>query len=425
MARLATMRRRRFAAFGVIAVGLAASFGLVHASEPSLADCLGNDSVVTLSGTYAAQVKYSSPAPGTTFDARGATFTSYPYASLYPFSIGKTSAPARLCVVGGLVLGQQPSTLTWNEMKKSYDGDGLRIGGNDWYAVDGLRVNNVEDGVAPRGTENLYPKDGDGFSMRNLYFTYIRDDCVENDDVAGGVIADSLFDGCYTGVSEEPSSGSPQNSYPAPAGETLQLDHVLLRLQAMPGPRGTTDPSVLGHGQLFKWSSVANSLVIRNSTFLIDTTPTSSSSGFPFPAGTNTDNVTIVWGGAGPFTWSVPPGTTVTTDHTVWDNARATWLARHGCTSLYDCTNLHTPDPIDPGPSPSLTPTPSETPTPSPSPSPTDSETPTPSPSPSPTVSETPTPSPSPTPTATVTPSPSPSPTACPSPKKGAKPCRR
>jgi len=414
--RPARTRRKRFTVFAVaIALAFVPIFGgRGVASEPTLEMCLGNDSVVTLSGTYQTGVRYTSPAPGTTFDARGATFVSYPYTTLYPFSLGKKTAPTRLCAVGGIVTGQQPSTLTWDEMKTTYDGDGLRIAGNDWYAVDGLRVNNVEDGVAPRGTENLYPEDGDGFTMRNLYFTFIRDDCVENDDIAGGLISDSLFDGCYTGVSEKPSDGSPQLAYPAPAGETLQLDHVLLRLQAMPGPRGTNDPSILGHGQLFKWSPVANSLVIRDSVFLIEATPNGTSY-CPFPPGTVTENVTLVWRGPGSFNWSVPAGTTVTTDRAIWDDARASWLARHGCTSFDACTKLYSPDPIQPSPSPSPSSSPTPTPTPTPTPSPTSSvsESPTPSPSASPTAS----------PSSSPSPTPSPSPTGCPSPRKG-KPCR-
>lgn len=307
--------------------------------------CLGNEAVVTLAGKHDVEVRHPRPSPGTTFDARDAIFLAYPHASLNPFSIGKESAPSGLCVIGGIVSGQQSRALGWDEVKRAYDGDGLRIASNDWYAVDGLRVDNVEDGIAPRGTDGRVPADGDGFALRNLYFTYIRDDCVENDDIAAGVIVDSLFDGCYTGISERPSEGSRQLGHPAPAGETLLLDHVLLRLEAMPGPRGADDPSARGHGQLFKWSAVANRLVVKHSVFLVESTPQSTSS-FPFPPGTVIENVTIVWLGPGSFRWSVPAGTTVVGDRSVWDEARATWLARHGCSSFARCSKLHRPDPI-------------------------------------------------------------------------------
>ena len=364
------------------------------AVEASLASCPSSTPVVTLSGNYLQQVRSSSPLPGTIWDARGAAFTSYPFTSLYPFTVGSQTAPAGLCVVGGIVTGQQSRTLTWDQMKTSYDGDGLRVASNNPYVVNGLRVDNVEDGIAPRDAKDRYPKAGDGFTLKNLYFTYVRDDCVENDDIAGGVISDSLFDGCNTGISERPSSGNAQWNYPAPAGETLTLDRVLLRLQALPGPRGSNDPNQFGHGQLFKWSSVANSVVVRDSVFLVETTPNSDSY-FPFPAGTKTQNVTIVWRGSGAFRWNVPAGTTVTTDRSVWDTARAGWLSRHGCTSFSACSKLYVPDPVggsSPAPTPSPTPTrtPTATPTPSLEPSPPPSV----SPAPSPSVSPSPSPAP-------------------------------
>jgi hypothetical protein len=349
------------------------------AAEPTYEGCLAQ-TVVTLSGTYTQQVRYVSPAPGTTFDARNATFASYPTSTLYPFSIGRDSVPPSLCVLGGRVVGSQARSLTWDEMKTNYDGDALRLSGNDWYLADGLRVDNVEDGFAPRGTEDLYPKDGDGFTARNMYMTYIRDDCVENDDIAGGVVSDSLFDGCYTGISERPSSSSPQNGYPAPAGETLTLDHVLLRLEPMPGPYSTNDPNLLGHGQLFKWSPVANSLVIRDSIFVVEKQPNGGSA--DFPEGTIASNVTVVWLGGGAFPGKLPAsGVQVVTDRSVWDTARARWLERHGCTSFDACSKLHTPDPYE-GTSPTPTPTISATPTPtvSATPTPTVSATPTPTP---------------------------------------------
>jgi hypothetical protein len=301
---------------------------------------------VHINGPHPEQVQYPDPGHVTTFDARAATFSAYPSNSLYPFSLGKNTVPTGLCSVGGLVKGTQPRTLTWDQMKDQYDGDAMRISGSNYYVVDGVRIDNVEDGIAPRGTEDRFPKDGDGFLIRNAYTTYIRDDCVENDDIAGGVIYDSLFDGCYTGVSERPGDDSPQNNFKAPPGETLRLHKVLLRLQAMPGPRGTNDASVTGHGQLFKWSDVANQLVVTDSIFLVEKTPNSDSS-FPFPDGTITNNVTIVWLGGGPFDWSVPAGTRVVTGRSVWDTARNEWLTRHGCTSINSCpsSKLYQPDP--------------------------------------------------------------------------------
>ena len=173
-----------------------------------------------MTGDQPDQLRLSRPPSALTVDSREATFTGYPSSTDYPISLGK-GAPARgLCMVGGVVRGSQPRELSWDEMKARFDGAAARVAGNEWYVVDGLRVDNVEDGIDPRGTEDRYPKDGDGFILRNLYFQYIRDDCVENDDIAGGLVEDSLFDGCYTGISERPTSGNPQFDHPAPQGRS-------------------------------------------------------------------------------------------------------------------------------------------------------------------------------------------------------------
>jgi hypothetical protein len=302
--------------------------------------CLGRSTTTVLSGVYDRQYRVDAPTVDQTVDARRATSTAFPFATLYPFSFGKSRAATHLCLLGGLVVGQQSRDLTWDQVKAQYDGAGARIAADGWYVVDGLRVENVEDGIDPRGREGGYPKGGDGFVLRNLYFQYIRDDCVENDDIAGGVIADSLFDGCNTGISERPTRGNPQYSHPAPRGETLTVMNVLLRLQPMPGPRGH-DGTTLGHGELFKWSRVANRLVLRDSIFLVETQPNGGRS--DFPDGTLATNVTVVWLGRGPFPGKVPPGVTITTDRSVWDHAREQWLGRHGCTSFGACTALVDP----------------------------------------------------------------------------------
>jgi len=337
---------RRIAALLVaipVVVALGVAIGVARQSQSPVPDaqaCLERSSTKVLSGIQEAQYRVGAPKADWTLDARRATFTGYPFETLYPLTVGADRPARHLCVMGGLVRGQQSRDLTWDEVKNQHDGTGARIAGNDWYVVDGLRVDNIEDGIDPRGTDDQYPKDGDGFVLRNLYFRYIRDDCVENDDIAGGVIEDSLFDGCNTGISERPSDGSPQLRHPADEGETLELRGVLLRLQAMPGPRGEA-ATVRGHGQLFKWSDVANRLVVRDSIFLVETTPNGGTTSFP--PGTVAEDVTVVWLGEGPFPGEVPEGVTITTDRSVWDRARTRWLARHGCADFTDCDRLIDP----------------------------------------------------------------------------------
>jgi hypothetical protein len=285
--------------------------------------CSQRPSPVRVTGVRRDALHVAAPPNDTTYDLRGLRSVAFPGQTLYPLSFGDvrhgrpTGAVAEgLCIIGGTVVGQQPRSLTWQQVKHSHDGDGLRVQAGGWYLVDGLRADNVEDGISPFG---------DGFVARDLYFTYIRDDCIENDAVSGGIVADSLFDGCSMGLSERPSKGF--RPAPPPAAETFTLDGVLLRLQPMPRDDA---PDGLGHGQLFKWSRWANRLVLRNSIFLVERVSMNGRKSMRFPDGTVAENVTLVWSGPGSYPAPVPAGVRVTKDRSVWDAARRAWLARHG-----------------------------------------------------------------------------------------------
>jgi hypothetical protein len=285
--------------------------------------CPERPSPVRVTGIRRDALHVTAPRNDTTYDLRGLRSLAFPEQTLYPLSFGDVrhgrptgGVTEGLCIIGGTVVGQQPRSLTWQQVKDLHDGDGLRVQAGGWYVVDGLRVDNVEDGISPFG---------DGFVGRGLYFTYIRDDCIENDAVSGGVVADSLFDGCNMGLSERPSKGFQPT--PPSAGETFTLDGVLLRLQAM--PRDDADDG-LGHGQLFKWSRWANRLVLRNSVFLVERVSMNGRRSMRFPTGTVAENVTLVWTGPGSYPAPVPAGVRVTKDRSVWDAARRAWLARHG-----------------------------------------------------------------------------------------------
>jgi hypothetical protein len=293
-------------------------------AAPSAGECLARPRTQRLSGLRADQYKVASPVSGTTYDFRGLEATGFPNRTLYPFVFGdvrhgRSTAPSaeHLCVIGGGVVGQQPRSLTWQQVKHQYDGDGLRIAAGGSYVVDGLRADNVEDGISPFG---------DGFVGRNLYFTYIRDDCIENDAISAGFVSDSLFDGCSMGLSERPSSGF--DPTPPPPGESFVMDHVLLRIQPM--PRDENTPDGLGSGQLFKWSKWSNRLILRDCVLWVERVSMNGPAVMGFPPGTVAHNVTLVWTGPGEYPAAVPPGVTVTKDRGVWDDARSSWLERHG-----------------------------------------------------------------------------------------------
>jgi hypothetical protein len=291
-------------------------------------ECIARPSKTVLVGTSTSQFSLPSPPDDHTIDAREYTNLGYPARARRVMEIGADRpANSGLCVVGGTVIGQQSTTLTWRQMHDDIEGSALRISGQG-YVVDGLRASNVEDGFDPRG--------GEGFTVRNTWMTYIRDDCIENDERRAGVVEDSLFDGCYTFFSEQ-ESGSV-------AGEELIFDRVLVRLDPMPGPYGTIDPSILGHGKFFKSFDYGgrHAPIIRDSIFVAEKFWNGADD---WPPGTVASNVTIVWLGEGEFPMTVLPGMTLTRDRSVWDRARAVWLARHGCSSFGNCTRLYHPEP--------------------------------------------------------------------------------
>jgi hypothetical protein len=260
-------------------------------------------------------------ADGTTYDLRGVTIAGYPTVHHYPLLLGKRSPGRATCVVGGTVAGQQSRALTWQVMKRKLDGDGLNFNSHGGI-VDGIRIDNVEDGIAAIGGDPA------GIAIRNTYMTYIRDDCIENDRVVGLVVQDSLLDGCFTGLSERPS-GKPK---PPPAAERTVLSRVLLRIQPMPYDRSeaTCGRDGIGSGGFFKWSRWANRLVVRDTILLAERIAARCTTPMHFPEGTY-ENVTLVWLGPGNYPGRLPDsGVTVTRDRSVWDQARADWLSRHG-----------------------------------------------------------------------------------------------
>ena len=358
---------KRSLTFIAVAALIGAIIQSVSAVEPSAVDCLARSSLTVKSGTESARWKQETFPNNHTFDARTYTNIGYPFTDPYPVSLGdkdKGGVPTGLCIVGGKTVGQQSENLTWNQMHDVYHGGGLRTYTSD-TVVNGWRIRNTADGFQPR--------DGENWTLVNNYYEYIRDDCVENDDRLGGAIYDSLFDGCYTGLSEQDAGST--------AGETLILDGVLMRLQPMPGPYSTNDPTILGHGSFFKKfdDGGRHEPIIRNSVFVAEKFRDDDPK--DWPPGTTMSNVTVVWLGQGAFPMSTLPGMTLTTNRSVWDNARADWLSRHGCTAFGSCSEALYDPSASPSPSPSLTPSPTVSPSPSPSPSPTVSPTVSPSPS--------------------------------------------
>ena len=288
-------------------------------AETLPADCFGPGRSVVFPPKGTITHKYSpDPPSNTTFDATRSIWR--PDLTTYPIGVDTTSA--RICWFGGAVYGSIPTAMTW-ERSHSYNQPCIRMVATDWMVVDGIRCDNTSDGFRPRetftGAQNVR------LTIRNTYFTRIRDDCLENDDVIGGLLQNNLWNGCNTGISEQPTDGS----FSQPAGERLVLDHMLMGLWINPHLEGP------GHNSLFKWSTSANDLVIRCSIFKVEALSLNNAKSMGVPATINDaacpdKPTTIVWLGGGPYPGELPSGIRVTANIGVWTRAVSAWKCAHG-----------------------------------------------------------------------------------------------
>ena len=315
------------------------------AARPETAECLGRPAVqqvVTGARTFASTYNVSDLADKQTFDLRGTTFRMDQDSTSPTYN--KTGAaitsilPGTLCVTGGTFLGGQSRDLDWEYLKHAPGGGdfpALRTSTSGRAVVSGVRVDNVM---------NAFRTMAGSHTITDSYASYIRDDCVANDDLVDVKVVDSLFDGCYVGFSQRPDRGSPLYNLPRDAS-TLEVDGVLMRMQSMPGGYGFTNPGpgVRHHDHIWKWSAVTGSAVIRNSIIVAE----DPSASLDWPGNVTAENVTIVWTGPGEYPGDLPAsGVTVTRDLGVWERARAAWLARHGCGDSGACDpgRLSVPD---------------------------------------------------------------------------------
>jgi len=281
--------------------------------------CLdGSGPLVTLSGTLSTAYYNQGLPAGTCIDARAVAFLASPTLR-YPINLDGGDGCG---IVGGAVLGQYDRTWTWDQMH-TINNAGIAFN-NSAFTIDGLRVDNVEDGIRPQP--------GTGFTVRNAWLSYVRDDCVENDHVQPGLIDDSLFDGCYVALSERPSPAIAASGWDG-RGQLVTVQNSLIRLQPMPGPRNGL-PTDLGNGEFFKWSDVATNLELDNNVFMAEQVSQDGADQMGVPSTlVSCSNNVMVWLGNGPYPAPLPACFTVTTDRSVWDAAVANWLARHGFTT--------------------------------------------------------------------------------------------
>jgi hypothetical protein len=299
--------------------------------------------------------KYSATTSARTFDLSATTVT-------LPKKIGVTVTGTDICVLGpSMVNGITDATLQWWKLKQCCSGWGA-------FKVTGSAtlVNNRADNIAM----DMYQfGSGMAYEIDGAYGTYIRDDCITDLPHVALTVNDSLFDGCHTGISWRSSAKHPP-AFP------LTINDSLFYIQPQPGSTSggkctqwvVNSMANAGMWKMDSFKGTADTVHVNNTVIRIDLRNHECDD--KWPVGTY-NNVTLVWTGAGSYP-AVPAGVTVTTDVSVWNDAKQHWLDQHGYAEP-------TPDPTD-----TDTPTPDPTDTGTPTPDPTDTGTPAPEPEPPP-----------------------------------------
>ena len=128
----------------------------------------------------------------------------------YPFSFGTGSdnlgAGDRTCFVGGELRDRfgNPPARTWEYYHDSVNAACVKGVAYGWYQILNTVCRGIEDGFRPQ--EPGVNANNARFVISDTYLGNVFDDCIENDYTVGGVVMDSLWEGCYVGVSERPSS---------------------------------------------------------------------------------------------------------------------------------------------------------------------------------------------------------------------------
>lgn len=321
-------------------------------SDPSFS-CLSQSGPLQIVTGHHASGKFEpSVAANKKFDARSASFEIPSDISWGKIMLRGSDTSTHMCWAGGYVtasLSWHGLDIPWEQSKSGFDQSGTfrntssAESFHDHMTWTGMHVYNVHDGIRTSNSFN-------NWTVQHSWFDYIRDDCIENDHIYSGTIFDTLFDGCYVGISTRPSSIF------SSAGQTVTIDKILLRMEPMPYPYkwdtkndpvlyvpgynipGTNNPIPFGFGNVFKMEAGNEpNFRITNSTFLLEYN--SQQDIFPPKSKvTACSNNTLIW--LGPVSETPNhlltdfPGcftiiTNSTQGKTLWKTRVADWHARH------------------------------------------------------------------------------------------------
>ena len=284
-----------------------AACGTVTQPPPVAVPCTRANPTITLSGVHTAAFTNTSLNQNTTIDAADARFVT---AANIAISVGGGQG---ICFLGGHIMGSEPPATPYNTMHLTY---GL-VARASSFRLEELLVFDYGDGAS-------MDAQGDAdWTVRNAYFKFIRDDCVENDFLNSGTIENSLFDGCFEGFSSRAYTTALDGS-----NNLVVVKSSLFRLQDM--DQGYSKP---GHGGFFKWDARAPMIALYNNVYRVDSPIVENDVLIP-PANklkTCSGNV-MIWLGAGPFPETLPSCYTLLTGDVgldYWNRAVAAWKASH------------------------------------------------------------------------------------------------
>ncbi|AZO70879.1 MAG: hypothetical protein E5V92_23065 [Mesorhizobium sp.] len=148
---------------------------------------------IVLSGDYGYQQYKATGLPADTIiDATNASWIVANQGSptnLYPFAV--VNPGDNLLAFGGTINGTVSQTGAWEDIY--VNSAAVRINSAHSFTIDDWTITQPWDGIRVGGTGT--------FLIEDSYVGNSRDDAVEDDDVIGGTIKDSLFDHVFSGVS--------------------------------------------------------------------------------------------------------------------------------------------------------------------------------------------------------------------------------
>jgi hypothetical protein len=240
-----------------------------------------------------------------------------------PISIRLEQSPG-VHLRGGYIGGLVPLESDWNDTYCDSSGIAI-VNGCPNAVVDGLRGDRLWDGCRIR-------IDCNDFTFRNVHFSRIRDDAIENDYGHSGLVEDCLFDGaagCF--MATDPPSAAPAGT--SGKGNHVTFNGVLgrmeLRLYAGKMTHGSpikcedadVNPTfhffntvfaiqMVGHGGQSRLGEAWKNTVEAQNCLYLNLSDTPLPSGYPMP----------------PAGWTVIQGAEARAE---WEQRKAAWLAAH------------------------------------------------------------------------------------------------